>query len=168
MDDIGTLRDAALADIAACADLQALEALRVELLGRKGSVTQLAKGLGSLDPDARREAGQVINAAKTAISEALESRQADLGRVALDARMAAERVDVTLPGRGTAPGGLHPVTRTLRRIERIFAHAGFDVAEGPEVEDEYHNFEALNIGKSPSGVVRGKTRLAPPYPPVRS
>jgi phenylalanyl-tRNA synthetase alpha chain len=103
------------------------------------------KALGALAPDERRAAGQAINEAKAALQAALEARRVALEAAALEARLAADRIDVTLPGRGQRPGGLHPVRRTLDRIERIFAQAGFSVAEGPEIEDDWHNFGALNI-----------------------
>jgi phenylalanyl-tRNA synthetase alpha chain len=108
-------------------------------------LTGQLKRLGALPPEQRPAAGQVINRAKDALQTAIDERRAALEAAALAARLAAERIDVTLPGRGLRTGGLHPVTRTLRRIERLFAAAGFRVAEGPEIEDDFHNFEALNI-----------------------
>ncbi|WP_295434752.1 phenylalanine--tRNA ligase subunit alpha [uncultured Thiodictyon sp.] len=142
---IDPLREAALAAIAAAPDLAALDQVRVRYLGKSGDLTLLLKQLGGLPKEERPAAGQLINVAKDAVAQAIEARKSVLEQAALAARLAAGRVDVTLPGRGGRAGGLHPVTRTLRRIERLFADAGFAVAEGPEVETAYHNFEALNI-----------------------
>ena len=131
--------------IAACADLPALEALKVELFGKKGVITALLKTLGGLAPDERRAAGARINAVRDELAAVLAERQATLEQAALDAQLAAGRIDVTQPGRGQQPGGLHPVSRARRRIEALFRNAGFSVEDGPEVEDDWHNFEALNI-----------------------
>jgi phenylalanyl-tRNA synthetase alpha chain len=131
--------------IAACADLPALEALKVELFGKKGAITALLKTLGGLPPDERRAVGARINAVRDELSGVLAERQATLEQAALDAQVAAGRIDVTQPGRGQQPGGLHPVSRARRRIEALFRNAGFSVEDGPEVEDDWHNFEALNI-----------------------
>ena len=135
----------ARARIAASADLGALEALKVELFGKKGAITALLKGLGGMAPDERREAGARINAARDELAAQLAARQATLEQDALERQLAAGRIDVTQPGRGQQPGGLHPVSRARRRIEALFRNAGFSVEEGPEVEDDWHNFEALNI-----------------------
>ena len=145
MQDLESLSARALADIEASADLSALDAVRVAVLGKKGSLTALLKSLGSLEPEARRTAGQAINGVRDTIIAALDARREVLERDELARALAAGAVDVTLPGRGEAPGGLHPVVRTQMRIEEIFRGAGFEVAEGPEVEDDFHNFEALNI-----------------------
>ncbi len=126
-------------------DLAGLDEVRVRYLGKSGLLTAQLKQLGRLPAEARPAAGQAINQAKQTLQEAIEQRRQTLEQAVLQARLSAERVDVTLPGRGQGQGGLHPVTRTLERIERLFAHAGFTVAEGPEIEDDYHNFEALNI-----------------------
>jgi len=131
--------------VAQAEDLAALDQVRVRFLGKKGEITVLMQSLGKLAPEQRREAGQMINKAKQAAQQMIESRREILQEAALAARLAAEAVDVTLPGRGQESGGLHPVTRTLQRIEALFASLGFEVAEGPEIEDDYHNFEALNI-----------------------
>ncbi|WPL13685.1 Phenylalanine--tRNA ligase alpha subunit [Thiorhodovibrio litoralis] len=125
--------------------LAALDDARVRYLGKNGHLTALLKQLGRLPPESRPTAGQAINRAKTEAQQLIDQQRERLEAAALEARLAGERVDVTLPGRGQHPGGLHPVTRTMNRIERLFASAGFEVAEGPEVEDDYHNFEALNI-----------------------
>ena len=138
----------ALADVAASASVTALEEVRVHLLGKKGQLTERLKSLGALPPSERPIAGQKINEAKADIVAALEQRRATLEAAALDAALAAGRIDVSLPGRGQSSGTMHPVTRTRLRIERIFAQAGFEVAAGPEVEDDFHNFEALNIPRN--------------------
>ena len=142
---IAALQAQALNEIAAARDLTALDRVRVTYLGKAGLLTAQLKQLGRLPPEERPGAGQAINQAKVQVQEAIEARRADLEQEALRGRLASERIDVTLPGRGQQPGGLHPITRALRRIEHLFANAGFEVAEGPEVEDDYHNFEALNI-----------------------
>ncbi len=145
MPDLDELAGEALAAVADCGDEKNLEALRVRYLGRKGLLTAHLKNLGALPPGQRPAAGQRINLAKRQLRQAIETRSKALAELALDARLREERIDVTLPGRRRAVGGLHPVTITLDRITRIFHAAGYDVAEGPEIEDEYHNFEALNI-----------------------
>ena len=135
----------ALADIAAAGSPEALEALRVSLLGKAGSITVQLKSLGALPGDQRKAAGEAINRARDAIGEALAARKLGLEGAALDARLATETIDVTLPGRNAARGGLHPVSRTLERITEIFARLGYELADGPEIEDDWHNFEALNF-----------------------
>jgi phenylalanyl-tRNA synthetase alpha chain len=126
-------------------DLQQLDAVRVKYLGKKGALTDRLKQLGTLPADERPQAGKAINAAKQALTHAIEARRAELEARQLQAQLAAESLDVTLPGRGQPPGALHPVSRTLRRMIRILSRAGFEVHTGPEVEDEFHNFTALNI-----------------------
>ncbi len=147
-DALSILVERALADVGASANLERLDDVRVRLLGKKGQLTEQLKGLGALPAAERPAAGQKINEAKAAIQSAIESRRAALEAAALDAELAKGAIDVTLPGRGQEPGNLHPVTRTRLRIERIFMQAGFEVATGPEVEDDFHNFEALNIPKN--------------------
>jgi len=142
---IDRLRANALAQIAAARDLTALDRIRVGYLGKGGRLTAELKRLGKLPKDERPQAGQAINQTKAQVREAIEARKKSLEQAALADRLAGEHIDVTLPGRGQRPGGLHPITRTLQRIKRLFANAGFGIAEGPEVEDDYHNFEALNI-----------------------
>lgn len=142
---LDSLVEGARREIAACTQVQALEQIRVRLFGRKGEITALLKSLGGMDPEARRAAGARINQAKDELATALDERRAALEAEALAAQLASEAVDVTLPGRGQRPGGLHPVTRVRRRIEQIFRNAGFTIADGPEIEDDWHNFEALNI-----------------------
>src|SRR3546814_1961665 len=144
-DELEQLVQSAQADIAACADARTLETLRVDLLGKKGRVTDLLKQLGGMAPEARKAFGEQVNRAKEALSSALETRGDELARIALDARLASERIDVTLAGRGEPVGGLHPITRTIKRIAEIFGEMGFEVVEGPEIEDDFHNFGALNI-----------------------
>jgi phenylalanyl-tRNA synthetase alpha chain len=131
--------------IAAAAELQALDQIRVQYLGKKGYFTEQMKALGKLSPQERPAAGQVINQAKEQVQQALETRKQTLQNAQLNARLESEKVDVTLPGRGQHSGGLHPVTQTLQRIEALFSQLGFSVAEGPEIEDDFHNFESLNI-----------------------
>jgi phenylalanyl-tRNA synthetase alpha chain len=135
----------ALAQIAASVDVAALEEVRVRWLGRKGTLTELLKGLGALPPPERPTAGARINTAKQRVQQALEARRVELEHGAVERSLAAGAIDVTLPGRGEQLGGLHPVTQARLRIEQIFQRAGYEIAEGPEIEDEFHNFEALNI-----------------------
>ncbi|ANJ66745.1 phenylalanine--tRNA ligase subunit alpha [Halothiobacillus diazotrophicus] len=137
--------DEALRLIGQADTVAALEDVRVQYTGKKGQITHLMKALGGLDPDARRERGAEINAVKDALIAALNTRRDDLAASALQARLAAERIDVTLPGRGSVPGGIHPVNRIIRRVSAIFGSMGYTVAEGPEIEDDWHNFTALNI-----------------------
>jgi phenylalanyl-tRNA synthetase alpha chain len=132
-------------EIEAAADLAALDEVRVRYLGKKGALTDLLKQLGKVPAEERPARGQEINRAKQQVQEALDGRRLALDEARLAEKLAAETLDVTLPGRGQASGGLHPITLTLQRIERLFAQAGFAVVEGPEIEDDYHNFEALNI-----------------------
>jgi phenylalanyl-tRNA synthetase alpha chain len=127
------------------ADLRALDEIRVEYLGKTGVITDQLKQLGKLPAEERKTAGQEINKAKQMLQAAIEGRKTALETAALAERLAAEKIDVSLPGRGEANGGLHPVTRTMQRIQQIFGGAGFEVATGPEIEDDFHNFEALNI-----------------------
>ncbi len=135
----------ALAEIEAASDARALEQLRVDFLGKKGRVTELLKSLGTMAPEERKIYGDRINRVKETVVSALEARGAKLAEGALAQQLAAERIDVTLPGRGETLGGLHPVTRTIQRIERLFGELGFATVEGPEIEDDFHNFGALNI-----------------------
>jgi phenylalanyl-tRNA synthetase alpha chain len=145
LENLQTLIETARADIASCRDLQALDEIRVRLLGKKGEITALLRSLGTMEPEARKQAGAQINEAKETLTALLEERRQALEAEKLAAQLASETVDVTLPGRGQTIGGLHPVTRVRRRLEQIFRNAGFTVADGPEIEDDWHNFEALNI-----------------------
>jgi phenylalanyl-tRNA synthetase alpha chain len=147
-DSLSALVEQALADLDESASVAALDEVRVRLLGKKGLLTEQLKGLGALSAAERPAAGQRINEAKTSIQAALEMHRIRLEQTAMAAELAKGTIDVTLPGRGQEPGSLHPVTRTRLRIEHIFAQAGFQVASGPEVEDDFHNFEALNIPKN--------------------
>ena len=126
-------------------DLKQLDQVRVDYLGKKGALTDLLKNLGKLPHEERPKAGQAINEAKGKVQEALEARKSTLQQAELNKKLAEETIDVTLPGRGQTTGGLHPVTRTIERIEKLFLSMGFGIAEGPEIEDDHHNFEALNI-----------------------
>jgi len=143
--DLGLLVASARDEVSRCATLVELEQLRVRLLGRKGEITLRLKALGTMDADERRVEGARVNAARDAITALVGRRREELERQALEQQLASESVDVTLPGRGQTAGGLHPVTRARLRIEQIFRGAGFTVADGPEIEDDWHNFEALNI-----------------------
>ncbi len=134
-----------LDEIAQAGDLAGLDAVRLRYLGKKGAVTEALKGLGKLPEDVRKITAQVLNVARDGLNAALASRREALDEAELLQALDVSAVDVTLPGRGQRKGGLHPVTLAMTRIQQIFASAGFEVAEGPEIEDDYHNFEALNI-----------------------
>ncbi len=136
---------ASLAEVAACQDAAALDVVRVQLLGKKGQLTAQLQQLGKLPPTERAARGAEINSLKQQLQAAIEARSNELELIAVNRELAAGRIDVTLPGRGESRGGLHPITRTRLRIEELFVRAGFAVAEGPEIEDDFHNFEALNI-----------------------
>jgi phenylalanyl-tRNA synthetase alpha chain len=142
MDD---LKAELLAAVAAATDLAALDEARVAALGKKGRLTDAMKALGALSPDERRARGQALNEVKDAVTTAVEARRATLARAALAARLEAERVDVTLPARAERAGHLHPISQTVDEIVAIFADMGFALAEGPDVEDDFHNFTALNF-----------------------
>jgi phenylalanyl-tRNA synthetase alpha chain len=145
MQDLAILRAKAEAAIKAVADLKTLEAIRVEYLGKNGELTQRLKALGSLSPAERPKAGQMVNELKEYIATLLQDRKSALEAEHLQAALQASELDVTLSGRGMEMGHLHPVTKTTQRIQNWFTHFGFEVAEGPEIEDEFHNFDALNI-----------------------
>jgi phenylalanyl-tRNA synthetase alpha chain len=145
MDALDGLVKRAQAEAEGARDLAALDEVRVRFLGKKGEITAQLKGLGALPAADRPAAGERINRAKDLVQAAVESRRAVLEQAGLAAALASERVDVTLPGRGELRGGQHPVSRSLARIAAIFRGAGFEVHEGPEIEDEFHNFTALNI-----------------------
>jgi phenylalanyl-tRNA synthetase alpha chain len=145
MSEIESLSKQAMADIAAAESPDALEGLRVSLLGKHGSVTTLLKSLGALPAEQRKAAGEEINRARDAIGAAMAARKLALDDAALDARLATETIDVTLPGRNAGRGGLHPISRTIERMENIFGRLGYELADGPEIEDDWHNFEALNF-----------------------
>ena len=145
MDDLNALALQAKEAISAAQDNAALEQLRVDFLGKKGQITALLKGLGKLSAQERPAAGAQINVIKQELQSLIGERKALLESAAVETQLAAETIDVTLPGRGQSTGGIHPVTRTIERIEDFFSSIGFDIVEGPEIEDDYHNFEALNI-----------------------
>jgi len=145
MPDLSSLLQQALEEVANCGDLPALDEVRVRWLGKKGAFTDQLKSLGALPAAERPAAGQRINEAKERLQGAIEARRADLENAAVEQQLAAGRIDVTAPGRCEEPGGLHPVTKARLRIETLFRRAGFQVASGPEIEDDFHNFEALNI-----------------------
>ena len=145
MQSLEDIKAEAAAAIDAAADIASLEELRVSYLGKKGALTGLLKGLGQLSAEERPKVGAEINAVKQVLNEQLNSRRDALQSEALSAQLATEAIDVTLPGRRAEAGALHPITRTIQRMETFFASMGFDVVEGPEIEDDYHNFEALNI-----------------------
>jgi len=145
MVDLQQLTADAISKINAADNLETLDQIRVDYLGKKGELTALLKSLSQLPVEEKKAAGQDINNAKRDVQQAIEQRKQTLEREKLNARLASERVDVTLPGRGQQAGGLHPVTRTMERIETIFSRLGFSVEQGPEIEDDFHNFEALNI-----------------------
>ena len=135
----------ARAEIEGVSDIAALDEIRVKYLGKKGFFTEQMKGLGALSAEERPAAGAVINQAKQQVQDALNERREALEVAVLNQKLAAETIDVSLPGRRIENGGLHPVTRTIERIERLFGEMGFKVARGPEIEDGFHNFDALNI-----------------------
>ena len=143
--DVDDIRTEALAAVAAADGARALDAIRVRFLGRRGALTTLLKSVGKLDPEERPAAGARINETKRTVALAIEARDAVLAREQLARVLEEDALDVTLPGRRQTAGSLHPVTQTLRRIEDIFVGAGYEVVTGPEIEDDYHNFEALNL-----------------------
>ena len=145
MDDLDTVTDEARAAITCAGDRQALEALRVDYLGKNGRLTALLKGLGQLPAAQRPAAGAVINECKREIQGLIETRKTQLEAAEMARQLVAQRIDVTLDGRGPGSGGIHPISRTIERVEDFFGGIGFEIAEGPEIEDDYHNFEALNI-----------------------
>ncbi|HEY0231753.1 MAG TPA: phenylalanine--tRNA ligase subunit alpha [Dokdonella sp.] len=139
--EVGT----ALAAIEAAGTLDALDAARVALLGKNGIVTAALKALGTLPPEEKKARGAEVNRAKERLADAISARKVQLEQIALDRRLASERIDVTLPGRRAGRGGLHPITRTLDRVVEIFARLGYELADGPEIETDWYNFEALNF-----------------------
>jgi len=145
MHRLSEIKTEGLSAINEAGDPAQLEQIRVEYMGKKGRLTELLKGLGQLEPAERPKAGAAINVVKQDIQQAIQNRSLELEEAVLAEKLASEAIDITLPGRGEKTGGLHPVTRTLQRIETFFAQVGFSVETGPEIEDDYHNFEALNI-----------------------
>jgi phenylalanyl-tRNA synthetase alpha chain len=140
-----TLEQDILAQVEAAGDEAALEALRVATLGKKGSISERMKGLGTMSPEERREAGAALNVLKDRVAEALGTQKIKLQEIALEARLASERIDVTLPVRPQASGTVHPVSQVWEEVVQIFGDLGFAVAEGPHIEDDFHNFDALNM-----------------------
>ncbi len=145
MQNLDGLREKWTASINGAASIDALEAIRVEALGKKGEITGLMKTLGALSPDERKQAGQALNELKDVVATALDARKALLGDAAIDAKLKSETLDLTLPIRPEAEGRLHPISQTIDEIIAIFGEMGFSVAEGPDIEDDFHNFTALNI-----------------------
>ena len=145
MSELRDLLEQALKEVAVAADERGLDDVRIRYLGKKGEVTQRLKQLGGLPEAERPAAGQAINRAKQQVQEALNRRKTELQQERLAQRLAGERIDISLPGRGQRSGGLHPITLTLQEVERLFVEIGFTVVDGPEIEDDYHNFAALNI-----------------------
>jgi len=145
MTDLSTIRSEALGAVQAAADLAALDAVRVGVLGKKGHVTGLMKTLGGMSPDERKAFGARLNEQREQIESVLEARRAALETSALDARLASERVDVSLPSRPEGQGSLHPIGQVMDEVGAIFGEMGFTWAEGPDIEDDWHNFTALNI-----------------------
>lgn len=144
-DQITEQKSTAVAAIAEAGDLDTLEAVRIATLGKKGSVSGLMKGLGGMSPDERKEFGPLLNALKNEVAEAIAARKATLEAAALEARLVSERIDVTLPVPERPAGRIHPISQVMDEIAEIFAAMDFDVAEGPDLEDDFHNFTALNI-----------------------
>ena len=145
MENLQALTDEALAQVESAENLAGLDQVRVEYLGKKGNITALLKTLGTLSAEERPAAGEKINQAKNKVAQEIAQKKDALEKAAIAAKLAAEKIDVTLDGRNASIGSFHPVTRTLNRIEKIFSSAGYSVAVGPEIEDDFHNFEALNI-----------------------
>ncbi|AMX02360.1 phenylalanine--tRNA ligase subunit alpha [Microbulbifer thermotolerans] len=145
MQDLQSLTEQALEQVEKAEGLAALDQVRVDYLGKKGQLTALLKGLGKLSAEERPAAGARINEAKQQVQEKINARRKQLEEEAINAKLAEETIDVTLPGRGEVQGKMHPITRTLRRVEEFFVRIGFSVERGPEIEQDYYNFEALNI-----------------------
>ncbi|AUM11528.1 phenylalanine--tRNA ligase subunit alpha [Ketobacter alkanivorans] len=145
MENLQSILQQALAAVEQADSVAGLDQVRVQYLGKKGEITGQLKTLGKLAPEERKAAGAEINAVKEQVQNAIKARQCLLEEQALQQQLASESIDVTLSGRGGSAGGLHPVSRTLQRIQSFFANMGFQVVEGPEIEDDFHNFEALNI-----------------------
>src|SRR4051794_1690817 len=183
-ESIQELESRSLARIASAATAEELEAVRVDAVGRKGALTQFSKDMGKLAPEERKRAGMLLNGTKQRLEAALDAKKSDFDRAALAARLDAEWVDLTLPAPGPRRGHLHPITRIQRELEQLFVSLGFAVLDGPEVETEYYNFDALNIPRDhpardmqdtfwldggnllrthpPPVRVRGMERLGPP------
>ncbi len=161
--NLDDLRSNLLGQVADAGDLEALEQARVRILGKKGQVTQLMKTLGGLAPEERKERGQAYNRIKDAVAEAIEARRQDLADADLEQRFQAERIDVSLPARPDRVGHIHPISRTVEELVAIFGEMGFGVAEGPHVEDDFHNFTALNIPEEHPARQEQDTFYLPPH-----
>ena len=148
MSDMETLQADLLAQVESAADLAQLDAVRVAVLGKKGLITEKMKTLGAMSPDERKAAGQQFNTLKTAVADAIEAKKSKLEEDAINARLAREAVDITLPVRPETQGRVHPLYQTYDEVVAIFGQMGFDVAEGPDIEDDFHNFTALNTPKN--------------------
>ena len=145
MSELDTLRSELMAAVDAAAGLDDLEQIRVSALGKKGRITELMKGLGAMDPDARKQAGQALNALKGEVADAIEAKKQGSANSEMDAKLAAETVDVSLPVRPARDGLIHPISQTIDEMVAIFCEMGFTVAEGPHIESDFNNFTALNI-----------------------
>ncbi len=145
MTDIDTLSRELFAQLDAAQDEAAVELLRVNALGKKGSVSELLKGMGGMSPEERQTFGPLVNGLKQSLSDAIAGKKEVLAQAALDARLLAERIDVTLPVRPERRGKIHPIMQVFEEVQTIFADMGFAIAEGPDVEDDFHNFTALNF-----------------------
>lgn len=144
-DDLHEITDQAGKALAQATSLAELEQIRVNFLGKKGQLTEILKTLGKMEPGVRKELGRAVNLAKQELQQAIGQRSEALQQAELNAKLATETIDVTLPGRGQTPGHVHPITQTFQRVEAIFSSMGFDIEEGPEIETDYYNFVALNI-----------------------
>ncbi|CAN1489341.1 PheS Phenylalanyl-tRNA synthetase alpha subunit [Caulobacteraceae bacterium] len=145
MTDIDTLSRDLFAQLDAAQDEAAVELVRVNALGKKGSVSELLKGMGGMSPEERQTFGPLVNGLKQSLSDAIAEKKEALAQTALDARLLAERIDVTLPARPERRGKIHPIMQVFEEVQTIFADMGFSIAEGPDVEDDFHNFTALNF-----------------------
>jgi len=155
MDDVETLKTTLLDAVDKAEDLPALDDVRVSALGKKGAITQQMKTLGGLDPEDRKAKGQALNSVKDAVAEAIEIKKAALERAELDRRLVEETIDVSLPPRPEAEGRIHPISQTMAEVTAIFAELGFEIAEGPDIEDDFHNFTALNFPPDHPSVTGG-------------
>lgn len=144
---LNDLSQTALAELKSAGDMEKLNEIRVKYLGKKGTLTSLLKGLGNLSPEERPRIGQLVNKVRAAIEEALAAKTEEIKEAALEKRLASETIDVTLPGRKIGIGHKHPITLTMNRIKEIFMRMGFSIEEGPEIEQDYYNFEAMNLPK---------------------
>lgn len=144
-EELQALKEQALAELRAVTTPDELKDLRIKYLGKKGPMTEILRGMGALPAEERPKIGQIVNEVKSALETAINAKTEVLEAASLKARLANEKVDITLPGRTQNCGHLHPVTLTLREIKKIFMRMGFDVMEGPEIENDYYNFEALNL-----------------------